>query len=106
MHDRKRPIIRTVIGIVLLEEQRSRISSKAIEELSDQLAEQWTVVDQLRNKLDRLTERFLTLGNAQSRCPGQYQATALLIQAAACPPQDRRKGPPFRRALHIRSIYQ
>jgi SlyX protein len=32
-----------------------------IEELSDQLAEQWKVVEQIRAKLDRLTERFLTL---------------------------------------------
>ncbi len=35
--------------------------AKTIEELSDQLAEQWTVVEQVRSKLDRLTERFLTL---------------------------------------------
>lgn len=35
--------------------------AKTIEELSDQLAEQWKVVDQTRQKLDRLAERFLTL---------------------------------------------
>ncbi|KSV82376.1 hypothetical protein N182_00445 [Sinorhizobium sp. GL2] len=35
--------------------------AKTIEELSDQLAEQWKVVEQARAKLDRLTERFLTL---------------------------------------------
>ena len=35
--------------------------SKTIEELSDQLAEQWKVVEQTRVKLDRLTERFLSL---------------------------------------------
>ncbi|MEI2301137.1 SlyX family protein [Ensifer sp. MJa1] len=35
--------------------------AKIIEELSDQLAEQWKVVEQTRAKLDRLTERFLTL---------------------------------------------
>lgn len=34
---------------------------KIIEELSDQLAEQWKVVEQVRAKLDRLTERFLNL---------------------------------------------
>lgn len=34
---------------------------KTIEELSDQLAEQWQVVEQTRAKLDRLTERFLSL---------------------------------------------
>ncbi|MDO9417841.1 SlyX family protein [Pararhizobium sp.] len=35
--------------------------AKTIEELSDQLATQWTVVEQVRAKLDRLTERFLSL---------------------------------------------
>ncbi len=35
--------------------------AKTIEELSDQLAEQWKVVQQTRAKLDRLTERFLSL---------------------------------------------
>jgi SlyX protein len=35
--------------------------AKTIEELSDQLAEQWRVVEQVRSKLDRLTERFLNL---------------------------------------------
>lgn len=35
--------------------------AKTIEELSDQIAEQWKVVEQTRQKLDRLTERFLTL---------------------------------------------
>jgi SlyX protein len=35
--------------------------TRVIEELSDQLAEQWKVVEQTRAKLDRLTERFLSL---------------------------------------------
>ena len=35
--------------------------AKTIDELSDQIAEQWKVVDQTRQKLDRLTERFLSL---------------------------------------------
>ncbi|MGV1755324.1 SlyX family protein [Rhizobium sp. A22-96] len=35
--------------------------AKIIEELSDQIAEQWKIVEQTRQKLDRLTERFLTL---------------------------------------------
>ena len=35
--------------------------AKTIEELSDQLTEQWKVVEQTRAKLDRLTERFLSL---------------------------------------------
>lgn len=35
--------------------------AKTIEELSDQLTEQWKVVEQTRAKLAVLTERFLTL---------------------------------------------
>ncbi len=46
--------------IVALEETVA-YQAKTIEELSDQLAEQWKVVEQTRAKLDRLTERFLTL---------------------------------------------
>jgi SlyX protein len=43
--------------------------AKTIEELSDQLAEQWTVVEQVRSKLDRLTERFLTLEEQSMDAP-------------------------------------
>lgn len=46
--------------ITILEETVAH-QAKTIEELSDQLAEQWKVVDQTRQKLDRLAERFLTL---------------------------------------------
>ncbi|MFT4002857.1 MAG: SlyX family protein [Rhizobium sp.] len=46
--------------IIKLEETVAH-QAKTIEELSDQLAEQWKVVEQTRQKLDRLTERFLTL---------------------------------------------
>lgn len=46
--------------IIALEETVAH-QAKTIEELSDQLAEQWKVVEQTRAKLDRLTERFLTL---------------------------------------------
>jgi len=46
--------------IVVLEETVAH-QVKVIEELSDQLAEQWKVVEQTRAKLDRLTERFLSL---------------------------------------------
>jgi SlyX protein len=35
--------------------------AKTIEELSDQITEQWKIVEQTRAKLDRLTERFLSL---------------------------------------------
>lgn len=46
--------------IIQLEETIAH-QAKTIEELSDQLSEQWKVVEQVRNKLDRLTERFLSL---------------------------------------------
>ncbi|MDK4705156.1 SlyX family protein [Rhizobium sp. CNPSo 4062] len=42
-------------------EETVAYQAKTIEELSDQIAEQWKVVEQTRQKLDRLTERFLTL---------------------------------------------
>jgi len=42
-------------------EETVAYQAKTIEELSDQLAEQWKVVEQTRAKLDRLTERFLSL---------------------------------------------
>jgi SlyX protein len=42
-------------------EETVAYQTKMIEELSDQLAEQWKVVEQTRAKLDRLTERFLSL---------------------------------------------
>ncbi len=43
--------------------------TKTIEELSDQLAEQWKVVEQTRAKLDRLTERFLSLEEQSLEAP-------------------------------------
>ena len=43
--------------------------AKTIEELSDQLAEQWKVVEQTRAKLDRLTERFLSLEESSLEAP-------------------------------------
>jgi len=46
--------------IIALEETVAH-QVKVIEELSDQLAEQWKLVEQTRAKLDRLTERFLSL---------------------------------------------
>jgi len=42
-------------------EETVAYQAKTIEELSDQIAEQWKVVEQTRQKLDRLAERFLTL---------------------------------------------
>ena len=46
--------------LVKLEELMAH-QAKTIEELSDQLTEQWRVTEQVRAKLDRLTERFLNL---------------------------------------------
>lgn len=43
--------------------------ARVIEELSDQLAEQWKVAEQTRTKLDRLTERFLTLEETSLDAP-------------------------------------
>jgi SlyX protein len=34
---------------------------KTIGELSDQIAQQWQVIDRMQKKLDALTERFLAL---------------------------------------------
>jgi len=34
---------------------------KTIEELSEQLAQQWTLIERMQKKLDLLTERFLAL---------------------------------------------
>ncbi|CAN7147880.1 SlyX family protein [Pararhizobium sp. LjRoot235] len=42
-------------------EETVAYQAKTIEDLSDQLAEQWKIVEQTRAKLDRLTERFLSL---------------------------------------------
>lgn len=54
--------------IVHLEELAAH-QAKAIEELSDQLTEQWKVVEQTRAKLDRLTERFLSLEETSLEAP-------------------------------------
>nr|WP_153352705.1 SlyX family protein [Endobacterium cereale] len=54
--------------MVKLEELAAH-QAKVIEELSDQLAEQWTVVEHTRAKLDRLTERFLSLEETSLEAP-------------------------------------
>jgi SlyX protein len=43
--------------------------AKTIEELSDQLTKQWAIVEQVRAKLDRLTERFLSLEEQSLEAP-------------------------------------
>lgn len=45
-------------------EEHAAHQARVIEELSDQLARQWKIVDSMRQKLDRLTERFLALEEA------------------------------------------
>lgn len=54
--------------IIALEELAAH-QAKVIEELSDQLTQQWKVVEQTRAKLDRLTERFLTLEETSLEAP-------------------------------------
>jgi SlyX protein len=54
--------------MIALEELAAH-QAKVIEELSDQLAEQWKVVEQTRAKLDRLTERFLSLEETSLEAP-------------------------------------
>lgn len=51
-------------------EETVAYQTKTIEELSDQIAEQWKVVEQTRQKLDRLAERFLTLEEQSLDAPG------------------------------------
>ena len=68
--------------LVKLEELAAH-QAKVIEELSDQLAEQWRVIEQTRAKLDRLTERFLSL-----------EETSLDAPANTRPPHYRPITPP------------
>lgn len=50
-------------------EEMLAYQAKTIDELSDQLAEQWKVMEQTRAKLDRLTERFLSLEEQSLEAP-------------------------------------
>ena len=54
--------------IMKLEELAAH-QARTIDELSTELANQWTLVDQLQKKLDRLTERFSTLEEASLEAP-------------------------------------
>jgi SlyX protein len=45
-------------------EELAAHQARVIDELSDQIAEQWKIVEQTRAKLDRLAERFLSLEEA------------------------------------------
>lgn len=56
------------LRIIALEETVSH-QARMLEELSSELAEQWKIVDQMRTKLDRLTERFLDLEGQSVEAP-------------------------------------
>ncbi len=43
--------------------------ARVIEELSDQLAEQWKATEQMRVRLERLVERFLALEERAREAP-------------------------------------
>ena len=45
-------------------EEHAAHQARTIEDLSDQLARQWKIIDGLQIKLDRLNERFLALEEA------------------------------------------
>jgi SlyX protein len=65
---RENPMSEETSRIIQLEEIVAH-QAKTIEELSDQLTEQWKVVEQMRAKLDRLTERFLSLEEQSLEAP-------------------------------------
>lgn len=50
-------------------EETVAYQARMIEDLSEQLAGQWKTIDQMRTKLDRLTERFLTLEETSLEAP-------------------------------------
>jgi SlyX protein len=54
--------------IAALEEHVAH-QDRTIEELSDQLSVQWKLVEQMRAKLDQLTERFLVLEEGSLEAP-------------------------------------
>ncbi|MGN7294407.1 SlyX family protein [Rhizobium sp. SAFR-030] len=54
---------------ILALEETVAYQARTIDELSEQLAEQWKVVEQTRAKLDRLTERFLSLEETSLDAP-------------------------------------
>ncbi|WP_027060171.1 SlyX family protein [Mesorhizobium loti] len=47
-------------------EIRAAEQENTIEELSGQIAEQWTVIERMQRKLDALTDRFLALEEQSS----------------------------------------
>ena len=61
--------IKTDAERITLLEETIAYQAKTIDELSEQIAEQWKVVEQTRAKLDRLTERFFSLEEASLEAP-------------------------------------
>ncbi len=47
-------------------EELTAHQAKTIDELSDQLAEQWKVIEQMRRTLERLSERLIGLEDSAS----------------------------------------
>jgi SlyX protein len=58
----------TAARIARLEEHAAH-QAHTIEELSDQIAEQWRTIEQMRSKLDRLADRFLVLEEGTLEAP-------------------------------------
>lgn len=54
--------------ILCLEETIAH-QARMLEDLSSELADQWKIVEQVRAKLDRLTERFLSLEEQALEAP-------------------------------------
>ncbi len=54
--------------IVALEEMVAH-QAKTIDELSDQIREQWATIDKMSRTLERLTERLLGLEDTSSEAP-------------------------------------
>lgn len=54
--------------ILHLEETMAH-QTRIIEDLSGEIAEQWKIIEQMRTKLDRLTERFLSLEEQTLEAP-------------------------------------
>lgn len=61
--------IKTDAERITLLEETIAYQAKTIDELSEQIAEQWKVVEQTRAKLERLTERFLSLEESSLEAP-------------------------------------
>ncbi len=76
---------------VLRLEETVAHQARVIEELSDQITEQWKVVEQARAKLDRLTERFCRSRSSHwKRLPSPGRRTIERLFSSGFPFYDRR----------------